>query len=136
MVNMILRFLATVAIGIVILVVVARYVLLPLAKFLFHFLKWVLKTLPILILIIIFIPGIIDEGVYVLVLLFLTVFDLIKGDDYSGSYSEHFVLNKKSKIAHSAYDSSADTVAPKHRKDVYATRSEVEDMGYRIKKDS
>ena len=121
-------------VGLALLVFIARYVIWPLIKFLFNFLKWVLKTLPILILIAIFVPGVLDEGVYLIVVLILAIAETISSG--SSNYGEHFVLNKKSKIAHRASDPSADTIGANHREDVYATEYELNERGFRIKKDS
>ena len=131
----ILIYLGLAIVGIILLVVFIRTVIIPFFKFLFCFLKWIFKTLPILILIAIFIPGFIDEGAYFIVILILAIADSIKlrGSDYTG---EHFILNKKSKIAHRASDPSADTIGYNHREDVYATESELESRGFRIKKDN
>ena len=49
MVEKILFFIGMIVIGIVVLVVLVKFVIIPLFKFLFHFLKWVLRSLPILI---------------------------------------------------------------------------------------
>ena len=121
-------------VGLALLAFIARNVIWPSIKFLFYFLKWVLKTLPILILIAIFVPGVLDEGVYLIVVLILAIAETISS---GSSYSvEHFVLNKKSRIAHRVSDPSADTIGANHRDDVYATEYELKERGFRIKKDS
>ena len=135
MISIIIKLLVKIVIWIVLPVILVKYVIWPMVKFLLTFLKWIIKTLPILIIIAILIPGILDEGVYLLVLLFLTVLDMVGGNDFISSCSEHFVINSKSGIAHHFLDSSADTIGLNHRIDIFATRSEIENMGYRIKKD-
>ena len=136
MVEKILFFIGMIVIGIVVLVVLVKFVIIPLFKFLFHFLKWVLRSLPILIIIAIFVPGVIDEGVYLIVILFLALVDTIKLGGSGNYYGDHFILNKKSKIAHRASDPSADTIGYNHREEVYATEYELESRGFRIKKDN
>lgn len=136
MVEKILFFIGMIVIGIVVLVVLVKFVIIPLFKFLFHFLKWVLRSLPILIIIAIFVPGVIDEGVYLIVILFLALVDTIKLGGSGSYYGDHFILNKKSKIAHRASDPSADTIGYNHREEVYATEYELESRGFRIKKDN
>lgn len=135
MIRKILIFIAIIAIAIALLVYIVKSVLIPFFKLLFNFLKWLFKTLPILIIIALFVPGLIDEGVYLIIILFLAIVDTIKLGD-TGYYGDHYILNKKSKIAHKASDSSADTIGYNHREDVYATESELKSRGYRIKKDS
>lgn len=135
MIRKILIFIAIIAIAIALLVYIVKSVLIPFFKLLFNFLKWLFKTLPILIIIALFVPGVIDEGVYLIIILFLAIVDTIKLGD-TGYYGDHYILNKKSKIAHKASDSSADTIGYNHREDVYATESELKSRGYRIKKDS
>ena len=135
MIKKILIFIAIIAVAIALLIYIVKCVLIPFFKLLFNFLKWLFKTLPILILIALFVPGPIDEGVYLIVILCLAIADTIKLGD-SGYYGGHYILNKKSKIAHRASDPSADTIGYNHREDVYATESELESRGYRIKKDS
>lgn len=136
MVEKILFFIGMIVIGIVVLVVLVKFVIIPLFKFLFHFLKWVLRSLPILIIIAIFVPGVIDEGVYLIVILFLALVDTIKLGGSGSYYGDLFILNKKSKIAHRASDPSADTIGYNHREEVYATEYELESRGFRIKKDN
>ena len=135
MIRKILIFIAIIAIAIALSVYIVKNVLIPFFKLLFNFLKWLFKTLPILIIIALFVPGVIDEGVYLIIILFLAIVDTIKLGD-TGYYGDHYILNKKSKIAHKASDPSADTIGYNHREDVYATESELKSRGYRIKKDS
>lgn len=136
MIKKILFFMGMIVIGIAVLVILVRFVLIPFFKFLFNFFKWVFRSLPILILIAIFVPGVIDEGVYLIVILFLALVDTIKLGDSGGYYGDHYILNKKSKIAHRASDPSANTIGYNHREDVYATEYELENRGFRIKKDN
>ena len=61
MIRKILIFIAIIAIAIALLVYIVKSVLIPFFKLLFNFLKWLFKTLPILIIIALFVPGVIDE---------------------------------------------------------------------------
>ena len=130
--------------------ILIRYLLIPVIRFLFHFIKRLLLSLPFW-LIAFFIPSFIDEGVILSVVAFLAIVDCfdsgfrltnhLSSDNYSSDYassddytSDHYVLNKKSKVAHKSTDPSADTISYNHRKDVFASKSELIDKGYRIKK--
>lgn len=136
MIEKILFYIGMIVISMAALVIIIRLVIIPLFRFLFHFFKWVFRSLPILILLAIFVPGAIDEGVYLIVILFLTIVDTIKLGDSGGYYGDHYVLNKKSKIAHRASDPSANTIGYNHREDVYPTEYELEGRGFRIKKEN
>ena len=130
--------------------ILIRYLIIPVIKFLFHFIKRLLLSLPFW-LIAIFIPSYIDEGVILSVVAFLALIDcfgsgfrlsnLLSSDNYSSDYTssddytyDYYILNKKTKIAHKSTDPSADSISYNHREEIFASKSEIIDKGYRIKK--
>ena len=78
MVEKILFFIGMIVIGIVVLVVLVKFVIIPLFKFLFHFFKMGIKIVANINNNSNLCPGVIDEGVYLIVILFLALVDTIK----------------------------------------------------------
>ena len=102
-------------------------------------------AIPLWIAFLIFVPGFLDEGGLLLVLLIMAI---VKSGDsgYSGySYSgtgysggSSYVLNKKTGVIHDRWNSSVDTISEHHRRDIsYSEAQEVVNRGtrYRFKQD-
>ena len=105
-------------------------------KYIVCLLKWVLITLPIWA-VWLFFDNIKDISIF-WGIVGISIVDFIKKLNNKDSHyysGEHFVLNTKSKIAHKPWDSSAGTIGHNHREDVYTTKEELFDRGYRMKQD-
>ena len=126
-------------IGIVVFFTI-KYIIWPITKvivqYMFCLLKWLLISLPIWVVWMFFFDDI--KAVYIFGgIVGISIVDFIKKLTKKEEYypGEHYVLNTKSKIAHKSWDSSANTIGHNHRKDVYATKEELFDKGYRMKQD-
>ena len=110
-----------------------------------RFLLYCVMAIPLWIAFIIFVPGFLDEGGLLLVLLIIAIVksgdSSYSGYSYSGSgYSggSSYVLNKKTGVIHDRWDSSVDTISEHHRRDVsYSEAQELVSRGtrYRFKQD-
>lgn len=120
-------------------------------KFLLYLFKWTLISVPVIIIISSKYPNLVDERICLIVILSLSILDIVvlrrivnnywlshDGQSHylTEEYSSLYVLNKRSKIAHWFLDPSAFTISVKNRKYVEATVSELEKMGYRMKKNN
>ena len=155
-----------IAAGIVLLVLAMKFIILPLARLLFRFfvlilkylywlmvlvfkiflimLKWELISLPVIIIVIVAFPNLINVQVYLITIILLTVLDIaILGRLTSKYLQKHnrlerlsnvYVLNKRSHVAHWIMCPSAWTISERNREFVEATDYELERMGYRKKK--
>ena len=117
-----------------------KYLIWPFIKIIvrytFCLIKWLLITLSVWIVWILFFNDI-NQSYILWGIVGVSIVDFIRKLKDKETYypGEHYVLNTKSKIAHSSWDSSADTISSDHRKDVYATEGELFRMGYRKKQD-
>ena len=100
-----------------------------------------IRLIPLWIILIIFVPGFLDECVLALILIGFAIAK-VRDKGYSGAYSSwtsnDYVLNKKSGIIHRKYDSSVDTISNRHRKSIsYTEAQNLVNKGtrYRYKKD-
>ena len=155
-----------IAVGFVLLVLVAKYIVLPLIgllfkllglllKYIFRFLvlvftfllyliKWALISVPVLIIVSTVYSDLIGVRAYLIAVFLLSILDIVVfrrliNNYWQSRYEEYshiYVLNKRSKIAHWFLDPSALTISERNSIVVKATDSELEEWGYRKKKSS
>ena len=107
---------------------------------LLRFLLYSIIALPVWIVLLLFFPGVFDEGVLTIILLVLAISKSLGGDNDSSGYSyssDNFVLNKRSKVIHDRWSDSVDTISERNRKNI--SFSEAQDLinnnqKYRFKK--
>ena len=122
----------------IVLFYVAKYIAWPIikiaARYIFCLMKWLLITSPVWLVWLMFFDDVNPRYIFWSIVGISIVDFLKKLKNKEPYYSgEHYVLNTKSKIAHSSWDSSANTIGYNHRKEVYATKEELFDQGYRMK---
>ena len=136
--SFLLKCLLGLIIGIVLLIAFVSFAvwsLVKLASILLRFILYCFFAAPLWFLVILFIPGIIDDGALIIVLLVLAILRGVSGDG-SGS-SDSYVLNKKSGIIHRRFSDTADTIKDEHKKPLsYSEAEELVNRGgrYRYKK--
>ncbi len=117
------------AVSILMFFLIIRYIFIPLIRFVLkHFLMLIGLAFVLFL-----IPGIIDEGIAVIVIIILALASSGSSSGYSDSGYDHYILNKRSKVAHRYFSDSANSVSEKNRREIFATRSELREKGYRIK---
>ena len=122
------------------LVVAGIWLFIKVLPILLRLLLYCVIALPLWIILLIIVPGFLDEGALFLVLLVIA-FIKAKGTGSAEGYSSSsgsYILNKKTGVIHSSWDSSADTISDKHRRKVsYSEAQELVNRGtkYRFKKD-
>ena len=112
----------------IVIMVFLIWMLIKLIPILFRFIVYSIIALPIWIVLSIFIPGILDEAGFAIVLLCVAIYKSGfwgSSDGESSSFSS-YILNIKSKIIHDRWSSSAKTISEKHKKPL--TTSEANDL--------
>ena len=122
------------------LVVVGIWLFIKALPILLRLLLYCIIAIPLWIILLIVVPGFLDESALFLILL-VFAFIKAKGTGSSGGYSSSsgsYILNKKTGVIHSSWDSSADTISDKHRRPLSSSEAqELVQRGtkYRFKKD-
>ena len=133
------------------LVVAGVWIFIKILPTLLRFLLYFVCSIPVLIFLLIFVPGFLDEAVLLLGLLLFAIakaagsgsssrWTSSASSGYSGSYSNtgSYVLNKKTGVIHDRWDSSVDTISDNHRRSLsYSEAHALVNRGtrYRFKQD-
>lgn len=140
------------------IIVAGIWLFIKILPIILRFILYSILALPLLAILFIFVPGPVDEGGILLLLLVLAIarsggsgFSILdhigsgrSGSDYSdssyssGSSYDSYVLNKKTGVIHDRWDSSVDTISEHHRRSLsYTEAQDLVNRGtrYRFKRD-